>query len=124
MQGAQEAMADSLRALASVPSARPLQPEPFYPPNKFPWEVRGYPEPPGARQTGQDSPQEQEALLGELAEASSGHDKTSGALPRFPQLPLPHPRQGGRRLGMASSAMTRGATCPQRVSMDKTRQGI
>ncbi len=26
-----------LVAVASVPSARPLQPEPFYPPSKFPW---------------------------------------------------------------------------------------
>ncbi len=61
-----------LVAVASVPSARPLQPEPFYPPQNFPGEVRGYQEPSGARhrQTGQDIPQE----------------------------PLPPPRQGGRRL--------------------------
>ncbi len=35
--GAQEAMAGHLQALASVPSARPLQPEPFLPPKKIPW---------------------------------------------------------------------------------------
>ncbi len=82
--GAQEAMAvqGAQEAMASVPSARPLQPESFYPPQKnFPGEVRGYQEPSGAkqtgqykmtgkpsraRQTGQDSPQEQEALLGWL----------------------------------------------------------
>ncbi len=47
-----------LVAVASVPSARPLQPEPFYPPQNFPGEVRGYKEPSGAKQTGQyiDSP--------------------------------------------------------------------
>ncbi len=43
-----------------------LQPEPFYSPQNFPGEVRGYQEPSGARQTRQDIPQEQEALLGEL----------------------------------------------------------
>ncbi len=68
-------------ALASVPSARPLQPEPLLPPPpNFPGEVRGYQEPSGARhteqymtrqdsrarQTGQDIPQEPEALLGWL----------------------------------------------------------
>ncbi len=63
------------------PSAWPLQPEPFYPQKNFPGEVRGYQEPSGARQTGQDIPQEQEALLGELG--SRGflwHDEESGAL--------------------------------------------
>ncbi len=58
-----------LVAVASVPSAWPLQPEPFLPPQKnFPGEVRGYLEPSGAkhrhrtgqpsraRHTGQDSP--------------------------------------------------------------------
>ncbi len=41
-------------ALASVPSARPPQPETLLPPQKnFPGEVRGYQEPSGAKQTGQ-----------------------------------------------------------------------
>ncbi len=41
-------------SLASVPSARPLQPEPLLPPQKkFPGEVRGYQEPSGARHTKQ-----------------------------------------------------------------------
>ncbi len=70
-------------ALASVPSARPLQPEPLLPPQKISLgKSGGIRSPPGldtqnstgqpsrARQTGQDSPQE----------------------------PLPPPRQGGRRL--------------------------
>ncbi len=38
-----------LMAVASVPSARPLQPEPFYTPKNVPGEVRGYQEPSGAR---------------------------------------------------------------------------
>ncbi len=57
-----------LVAVASVPLARPLQPEPFLPPPNFPGELRGYQEPSGAkhrhrtgqpsgaRHTGQDSP--------------------------------------------------------------------
>ncbi len=62
VQGAQEAMAGGLLWQWPRPSAKPLQPEPFYPhPTNFPGEVRGYQEPSGARQTeqyrtGQDSP--------------------------------------------------------------------
>ncbi len=37
VQGAQEAMAGGLSWPWPLPSARPLQPEPFYPPKKFPW---------------------------------------------------------------------------------------
>ncbi len=78
--GAEEAMADGLRGLG----LSPLGPAPTAgtlttPPQKnFPGEVRGYQEPSGAKQTGQDktgkpsgarqtgqnSPQEQEALQG------------------------------------------------------------
>ncbi len=55
VQGAQEAMAGGLSWPWPRPSARPLQPEPFYPPKKnFPGEVRGYQEPSEARQKGQD----------------------------------------------------------------------
>ncbi len=54
VQGAQEAMAAGLSWPWPRPLARPLQPEPFYPPQKkIPGEVRGYQEPSGARQTGQ-----------------------------------------------------------------------
>ncbi len=73
VQVAQEAMAGgSLWPWPRSPRARPLQPEPFLPPQNFSGEVRGYQEPSGARhrQTGQDIPQET----------------------------LPPPRQGGRRL--------------------------
>ncbi len=35
--GAQEAMAGGHSWPCPRPSARPLQPEPFYPPKKFPW---------------------------------------------------------------------------------------
>ncbi len=58
-------------------SARPLQPGPLYPPQKKSMgQLMGYQEPSGA------VTQEQEALLGlsSEAEASSGHDMTSGAL--------------------------------------------
>ncbi len=89
VQGAQEAMAvqGAQEAMAGGPCGRglgPLGPAPtagtLLPPQKnFPEEVRGYQEPSGAkqtgqykmtgkpsraRQTGQDSPQEQEALQG------------------------------------------------------------
>ncbi len=103
VQGAQEAMAGGLSWPWPRPSARPLQPEPFYlPPQKknFPGEVRGYQEPSGARQTGQDrnrtgtgqpSRAKQTGTgqptgtgsppgLSSEAEASSGQDMTSGAL--------------------------------------------
>ncbi len=84
-------------ALASVPSARPLQPELLLPPQNFPGEVRGYQEPSGTKQTRQyktrqerpPGPDRQDRtahrnqkppLAGLEAEASSGHDMTSGAL--------------------------------------------
>ncbi len=86
-------------ALASVPSARPLQLELLLPPPppNFPREVRGYQEPSGAKQTRQyktrqESPpgpdgqdrtahrNQKPSWAGLEAEASSGHDMTSGAL--------------------------------------------
>ncbi len=90
----------SLGALASVPSARPLQPElllPPPPPQNFPGEVRGYQEPSGAKQTGQyktrqerpPGPDRQDrtahrnrkpSRASSEAEASSGHVQESGAL--------------------------------------------
>ncbi len=65
------------------PSARPLQTEHFYPPQKKSMgQLMGYQEPSGAVTQEQDSPQEQEALLGLSSEAEvhSGHDVTLGAL--------------------------------------------
>ncbi len=110
-----------LVAVASVPSARPLQPEPFYPPQKnFPGEVRGYQEPSGARhrQTGQDIPpglnrqgqdrtahrNRKPSWAGLEAEASSGHDRVRGPH-RVPQQPLPLRRQGPRRVSMNKTDM-------------------
>ncbi len=81
--GALETMAGGHSWLWPRPSARPLQPEPFYPPqknslgklggirspsgldtqNKY---MTGQERPSRARQTGQDIPQEPEALLGWL----------------------------------------------------------
>ncbi len=80
-----------------VPSARPLQPELILPPKKFPWGSEGVSEPSGAKQTGQyktrqerpPGPDRQDrtahrnrkpSWAGLEAEASSGHDKESGAL--------------------------------------------
>ncbi len=81
------------------------------PPKRNPWGSYGYQEPSGARQTGQDSPQEQEALLGlsSYAEASFGHDGESGALPGSLSNRLHFSDRRGRGLGMASVATTRGA---------------
>ncbi len=98
VQGAQEAMADGLRGLG----LGPLGPAPTAgtlttPPKKFPGEVRGYQEPSGAKQTKQyktrqESPpgpdrqdrtahrNQKPSWAGLEAEASSGHDMTSGAL--------------------------------------------
>ncbi len=50
----------SFVAVASVPSARLLQPEPFYPPpKKSMGQLRGIRSPPGLNKQEQDSPQEQ-----------------------------------------------------------------
>ncbi len=83
-------------ALASVPSAWPLQPELLLPPKKFPWGSEGVSEPSGAKQTGQyktrqehpPGPDRQDRIAhrnlkpswaGLEAEASSGHDQESEA---------------------------------------------
>ncbi len=75
--GALEAMADGLRGpWPRSPRPGPYSRNPFYPPQNFPGKSGGIRSPPGldtqnstgqtsrARQTGQDSPQEQEALQG------------------------------------------------------------
>ncbi len=112
------------------PSARPLQPEPFLPPKKnFPGEVRGYQEPSGAghteqymtrqpsgakhtgtgQPTGTGSPPGLAWKLRLLLGMTRHQGPSQGSLSyRF------HIRdKGGRLLGMASSAMTRGAVCPR-----------
>ncbi len=138
--GALEAMADGLRGLG----LGPLGPAPTAgthttPQKNFPGEVRGYQEPSGAKQTRQyktkqerpPGPDRQDrtahrnqkpSWAGLEAEASSGHDMTSGALTgslsnRFTSTTR------GQAARMASMATTRGAACPRRVSVDKTRQG-
>ncbi len=88
--GAQEAMAGHLRGLG----LGPLGPAPTAgtlstPPKHFPGVFRGYQEPSGAKQTGQDRNRTGTGQptgtgsppgLSLEAEASSGHDMTSGAL--------------------------------------------
>ncbi len=98
--------------LGPLGPARPLQPEPLLPPQKISLgKSGGIRSPPGldtqnstwqdsrARQTGQDIPQEPEALLGWLGSWGflwAWHDIRGPH--RVPQQPLPPPRQGGRRL--------------------------
>ncbi len=91
-------------ALASVPSARPPQPEPFLPhQKKIPGEVRGYQEPSGAKQTGQDRDRTTHrnkkpswAKLGSWGFLWAWRGVRGPY--RVPQQPLPSQRQGGRRL--------------------------
>ncbi len=98
VQGAQEAMADGLQGLGlGSPRPGPYSQNSYYPPQKFPWGSEGVSEPSGAKQTGQyktrqerpPGPDRQDrtahrnrkpSWAGLEAEASSGHDKESGAL--------------------------------------------
>ncbi len=95
--GAQEAMAGGHSWPWPRPSARPLQPEPFYPPKKISLgKLGGIRSPPGL-DTQNSTRQDRNALQGQTdrtgqptgtgsprasseAEASSGHDQESGAL--------------------------------------------
>ncbi len=144
--GALEAMADGLSTAGTL-----------LPPQKnFPGEVRGYQEPSGAKQTGQnktrqDSPpgpdrqdrtehDDRKALQGPTDK--TGHPtgtRSPPGLARRLRLLLgmtrsQGPSQGpsattstsatrGQAARMASMATARGAACPRRVSMDKTRHG-
>ncbi len=137
-----------LVAMASVPSARPLQPEPFYPQKNFPVEVKGYKEPSGAKQTGQymDSPpglntqeQDRTGQPSGAKQTGTGQPTGTGSPPGLAwklRLPLGMTRSqgpsqgpsatastsvtGGQAARMASMATTRGAACPRRVSVDMT----
>ncbi len=91
-------------ALASVPSARPLQLEPLLPPQNFLGEVREYQEPSGARHT----EQYRTALQGQTDRTGQPTGTASTSTTR------------GQAARMASMATTRGAACPRRVSVDKT----
>ncbi len=94
------------------PRPGPYSRNPFYPPKKISLgKSGGIRSPPGldtqnstwqdsrARQTGQDIPQEPEALLGWLGSWGFlwAWRRVRGPH-RVPQQPLPFPRQGGRRL--------------------------
>ncbi len=121
----------SQEAMAGGPSwSWPRSPRPGHysrnlttppPPKKKSMGSYGYQEPSGAKQTGTGQPQEQEALLGlsSEAEASYGQDEESGALTGSLSNRFHFCDRRGRQLGMASVAITRGAACPRRVSMDK-----
>ncbi len=139
MQGAQEAMAGGpcgrgLGPLGPAPTAGTL-----LPPQNFPGEVRGYQEPSGAKQTGQYK-QDREALQGQTDRTGqpTGTRSPPGLAWRLRlhlgMTRIQRPTQGpsatasisairGQAARMASMATTRGATCPRRVSMDKTRPG-
>ncbi len=113
-------------ALASVPSARPPQPEPFLPPKKI---SLGYQEPSGAKQTGQYITWQEKALQGQTNR--TGHPTGTRSPPGLAwklRLPLGMTRSQGpsqgpsattstsatarQAAGMASAATTRGAACP------------
>ncbi len=92
-----------LVAVASVPSARPLQPEPFYPKKNFPGVVRVYQEPSGARPTGNghDSP------LGLNRQDKTGQPTGTGSPPglaRKLRLPLGMTRSQGPLQGPSATA--------------------
>ncbi len=117
--GALEAMAGRLRGLG----LGPLGPAPtagtLSTPPKFPGEVRGYQEPSGAKQTGQDRDRTTHrnrkpswAKLGSWGFLWAWRGVRGPY--RVPQQPLPSQRQGGRWL-----EWPRGAACPKRVSTDK-----
>ncbi len=127
-------------ALASVPSARPLQPEPFLPPQNISLgKSGGIRSPPGLNR--QDSTRQDRKALRGQTDRTRQHTGTGSPPGQARNLRLllgmtrhQGPSQGslryrfhicdtgGRRLGMASSAMTWGAAYPRWVSVDKTRQ--
>ncbi len=127
--GAQEAMAGGLRGRGLVPQPGHSSRNPSTPSQNFHGASRGYQEPSGARhrnrthsnktvyrkiQTGQDNPQEQEALLGRARKLRSlqGMTWSQGPSPGCLRNRFHFYYRRGRRLGMASAAMTRGAACP------------
>ncbi len=140
VQGAQGAMADGLRGLGLGPlGLAPTAGTHTTPPPKknFPGEVRGYQSSPGLNR--QDSTKrDRNALQGQTDR--TGQPTGTGSPPglaRRLRLLLgmtrsQRPSQGpsataststtrGQAARMASMATTRGAACPRRVSVDKTR---
>ncbi len=107
-----------------TPRPGPYSRNPFTPQKNFHGAARGYQKPFGARhrQTGQPtgtgSPPGRARKLRLLLGMTRHQGPSQGSLSYL----FHFHDTGGRRLGMASSAMTRGAACPRRVSVDKTRQ--
>ncbi len=138
--GAQEAMADGLRGLG----LGPLGPAPkagtyTTPPKKIPWGSEGVSEPSRAKQTGQYKTRQERPPRPDRQDRT-GQPTGTGSPPglaRRLRLLLgmtrsQRPSQGpsataststtrGQAARMASMATTRGAACPRRVSVDKTR---
>ncbi len=126
-------------ALASVPSARPLQPEPLLPPKIISLgKSGGIRSPPGldTHRTVHDMTR----LQGQTNRTGhpTGTRRPPGLAWRLrlllgmtrSQRPIQGPSATasisatrGQAARMASMATTRGAACPRRVSMDKTRHG-
>ncbi len=111
----------------------------YPPPPNFPGEVRGYQSPPGLNRQ-DNTKRDRNALQGQTDR--TGQPTGTGSPPglaRRLRLLLgmtrsQRPSQGpsvtasisatrGQAARMASMATTRGAACPRRVSMDKTRHG-
>ncbi len=98
-----------LVAVASVPSARPLQPEPLYPPKKNSLgKLGGIRSPPGLNTQHDSTKHDRKALQGQTDRTGQPTGTASTSTTR------------GQAARMASMATTRGAACPRRVSVDKT----
>ncbi len=137
VQGAQEAMAGGHTWPWPRPSARPLQPEPFYAPPKISLgKLGGIRSPPGL-DTQNSTRQDRKALQGQTDRTGqpTGTRSPPGLAWRLrlppgmtrSQRPSQGPSAtasisttGGQAARMASMATKQGAACPRRVSMDKT----
>ncbi len=98
-------------ALASVPSAQPLQPELILPPQKISLGKWGGIRIPPWLNRQDSTKQDRNALQGQTDRTGQPTETASTSTTR------------GQAARMASMATTRGAACPRRVSMDKTRPG-
>ncbi len=106
------------------------------PPPKFPWEVRGYQEPSGAKQTGQYKTRQESPPGPDRQDRTAHRNRKPSRASSEAELLLgttrsQGPSQGpsatastsatrGQAARMAFMATTRGAACPRRVSMDLT----
>ncbi len=125
------------RALASVLSARPLQPELLYPPKISLGKLGGIRSPPGLNTQHDSTKHDRNALQGQTDRTGqpTGTRSPPGLAWRLrlppgmtrSQRPSQGPSAtasisttGGQAARMASMATKQGAACPRRVSMDKT----